>query len=133
VRWGPIVGVLPGGPAPAPPAVVVEVGGSAHLFGGEAALAARVEAALARGGWTARAAIAGTLGAAYALAGWSAAEAAPVVAAGEELAAIGGLPVAALRLEPDVVGRLARLAVRRVEDLAALPAASLVRRFGGAA
>jgi protein ImuB len=44
--------------------------------------------------------------------------------------ALGGLPVAALRLPPDTVADLARLGLRRIDDLAALPRAALSRRFG---
>ena len=40
------------------------------------------------------------------------------------------LPIAALRLEAAVVDSLARLGLRRVEDLMALPRAALSRRFG---
>ncbi|OSP56791.1 DNA polymerase Y family protein [Pseudoruegeria sp. SK021] len=40
------------------------------------------------------------------------------------------LPIAALRLEPGDVAALARLGLRRIEDLAAQPRAGLARRFG---
>lgn len=40
------------------------------------------------------------------------------------------LPVAALRLEPDVVTSLTRLGLRRVGDLIGTPRAALARRFG---
>ncbi len=43
---------------------------------------------------------------------------------------LGPLPVAALRLGADVVEGLARLGVRRIEDLAVLPRATLPKRFG---
>lgn len=43
---------------------------------------------------------------------------------------LGPLPVAALRLEAGVVEGLARLGVRRIEDLAVLPRATLPKRFG---
>ena len=46
--------------------------------------------------------------------------------------ALGPLPVAALRLEPDAVEGLVRLGLRRVEDIAVLPRAALARRFGAA-
>jgi protein ImuB len=66
LRWGPAVGIVPAG-EDRPPGLAVEVGGSAHLFGGEAALASRALAALGRDGTGADAAVAGTLGAAYAV------------------------------------------------------------------
>lgn len=45
-------------------------------------------------------------------------------------AAIAPLPVAALRLPPEVVTRLQRLGLRRIEDLLLTPRAGLARRFG---
>lgn len=53
-----------------------------------------------------------------------------IVPPGETLAAIGGLPVAALRLGPDEVAALQALGLRRVLDVAALPRAELARRAG---
>ncbi len=46
--------------------------------------------------------------------------------------AIGPLPIAALRVDPDVTAGLARLGLRRVDDVLGLPRASLTRRFGRA-
>ncbi len=43
---------------------------------------------------------------------------------------LGPLPVAALRLDEATVDGLARLGVRRIEDLALLPRATLPKRFG---
>lgn len=45
-------------------------------------------------------------------------------------AALDALPVAALRLPPDAVAGLGRLGLRRIGELAALPRASVARRFG---
>ncbi|MBC2836277.1 DNA polymerase Y family protein [Paragemmobacter straminiformis] len=44
--------------------------------------------------------------------------------------ALAGLPLAALRLDAAAVEGLARLGLRRVEDIAVLPRAALARRFG---
>ncbi|MDZ4054135.1 MAG: DNA polymerase Y family protein, partial [Phenylobacterium sp.] len=44
--------------------------------------------------------------------------------------ALSGLPLAALRLDGDVVDRLMRLGLRRVGDIMGLPRAALARRFG---
>lgn len=44
--------------------------------------------------------------------------------------AVGPLPIAALRVEPDVVEGLARLGLRRIEEIAGIPRAALARRFG---
>ena len=53
-----------------------------------------------------------------------------IAAPGETRAAIARLPVAALRLPPDICTNLNRLGLRIVADLAGLPRASLARRFG---
>ena len=45
-------------------------------------------------------------------------------------AAIAPLPVTALRLDPETAARLARLGLRRIGDLTAMPRAALARRFG---
>jgi protein ImuB len=56
-----------------------------------------------------------------------------IVPPGEARAALGPLPVAALRIDREAVAALAGLGLRRVEDLAALPRAQLARRIGVAA
>ena len=58
-------------------ALVLDVTGCAHLFGGEAALAARVGAEAAGLGFTVRLGLADTLGAAWAVARYTGAEAVP--------------------------------------------------------
>ncbi|MEM6886730.1 MAG: DNA polymerase Y family protein [Pseudomonadota bacterium] len=53
-----------------------------------------------------------------------------IAAPGQNYSALSPLPVAALRLEADIVAQLARLGLRRVGDLLGQPRASLARRFG---
>ncbi|MEE4120395.1 MAG: DNA polymerase Y family protein [Paracoccaceae bacterium] len=160
-----------------PAGLAADLTGCAHLFGGEVALLAQVEADCAELGLTVRAGIADTLGAAWALAryggggGPAAArsgdvidqearatrsraarrrhwerggvpptpqaappgQAAPegrIAAPGRTRGALGALPVAALRLPDEVVTQLARLGLRRIEDVAGQPRAGLARRFG---
>lgn len=157
-----------------PPAgLLVDLSGTAHLFGGEAGVLARVAEDCEALGLTVRAAIADTPGAAWALAryarsevvpvrsgdaidqearatrsraakrrGWergggaprpvpaSGAEAAVIAPPGRPHEALSDLPLAALRLAPDVVDRLMRLGLRRVGEIAGLPRAALARRFG---
>jgi protein ImuB len=154
-----------------PEALVVDLTGCAHLFGGEAALLAEVEADCASLGLSLRAGIADTRGAAWAIARYAGCTPAPVrtgdaveqearatraraakrrgwgpppgrgiatetvaqgviAAPGHTARAIGGLPVAALRLDAGTVEGLARLGLRRVDDLFGLPRAALSRRFG---
>jgi protein ImuB len=58
------------------------------------------------------------------------AETALVAPPGRLLEALTHLPLAALRLPPDVVDRLMRLGLRRVGDIMGIPRAALARRFG---
>ncbi len=113
--------------APDPPdGLWLDITGSAHLFGGEAALADKLVARLGRDGFMAHAAVADTPGAAHAAARY----APGVLPAGEHLALCGPLPIAALRLPPDTVALLRRLGFNRVADLGRVPRPALVRRFG---
>lgn len=56
--------------------------------------------------------------------------AARIAPPGQAHGALAPLPVAALRLEPEVVAGLSRLGLRRIGDLAGQPRAALARRFG---
>jgi protein ImuB len=58
------------------------------------------------------------------------AEAAVISPPGRLHEALAGLPLAALRLDADVVDRLMRLGLRRVGDIMGIPRAALARRFG---
>ncbi len=106
--------------------LVLNVSGSAHLFGGEAAMLTDMRRRLNRMGLSVRTGLAGTRGAAWALARFDGGTAEP----DRILERIGGLPVAALRLEKQAVTALQRLGIRHVADLASLPRASVTRRFG---
>jgi len=53
-----------------------------------------------------------------------------IVPSGGAGAALAPLPVAALRLEPDVVTLLGQVGLKRIADLLAVPRASLAARFG---
>jgi protein ImuB len=78
-----------------------------------------------------RVAVAGTTGAA-----WAAARAMTgerricIVAHGQERAVLAGLPIATLRLDPRIVGRLRRVGLRRIGELLRLPRPDLTSRFG---
>jgi protein ImuB len=110
----------------------LDMTGGAHLFGGEAALLEEMGRRLDHAGIPASLAMADTSGAAWALArhGPSARCIAPPGAAREALA---DLPVEALRIEAEAGRLLARLGLRRIGDLYALPRAGLARRFRGEA
>jgi protein ImuB len=112
-RWSPLV-ELDGADA-----LRLDVGGVAHLFGGEEALAEDVRSRFAAMGLTTRVAIAPTAAAAWAFSRFG----------GDEL---NPLHVSALRLEPDTVRTLERLGLKTIGMLAALPRLALARRFRGA-
>jgi len=111
------------------PGLWLDLSGCAHLFGGEAALLARLVARLRRAGFSARPALADTPGAAWAWARFGRA-ADPCLPPGGQRAALAPLPVAALRLSVETVAALAAVGLRRVGDLHPLPRAALAARFG---
>ncbi|ALL15363.1 protein imuB [Caulobacter henricii] len=110
----------------------LDITGTDHLWGGEAAMMADLLARLARWGVPARAAIADTPGAAWALARFGprfgeAGEIAPPAGQRDRLA---DLPVAALRLDATATAQLPRLGLFRIEQILGLPRAQLAKRFG---
>jgi protein ImuB len=118
--------------APDPPdGVLLDVAGAAHLFGGEAALLDDIENRLAALGFSARAAIAPGPALARALARFSTLRRVAAKTAPAELERIAAaLPIAALRLEPDVLAGMRRAGLRSIGDLLARPRAPLAARFG---
>ncbi|HTZ35028.1 MAG TPA: DNA polymerase Y family protein [Stellaceae bacterium] len=113
--------------------IKIEITGSAHLWGGEAELAADLSRRLARQAIAHRLAIADTLGAAWAMARLADDDAAPAIVAPEKTRdALAPLPVAALRLDPVLVQGLYRVGLRRVGEVMAMPRDALARRFGEA-
>ncbi|MCA1662244.1 MAG: DNA polymerase Y family protein [Novosphingobium sp.] len=121
-RWGPWSALDP------PDGLVVDVTGAAHLFGGEGALLADAAHAFARRKLAVRLAIAPTAGAAWALAHCGPPRA--ILSSDEDGATgLGELPVAALRLDDDVLLLLRRLGLKRIGDLAGIARSALARRF----
>jgi protein ImuB len=111
--------------------VRIETTGSAHLWGGERALAADLKTRLDRQGIAGQLAIAGTLGAAWALARFAEVDKSTVILPPEEVrAALAPLPVEALRLDPPTAQGLRQVGLKRVGDLYAMPRDALARRFG---
>jgi protein ImuB len=111
--------------------IKIEITGCAHLWGGEAALAADLAQRLARQRIAHRIAVAGTLGAAWALARFAAGPDAPILPpAGGEREALAPLPVEALRLDPATAQGLRRVGLRRIGELYPMPRDALARRFG---
>jgi protein ImuB len=120
-RYTPLVAVDP------PDGILLDIGGCAHLFGGEAKLRDDLLARVTGFGLSGRAAIATTIGTAWAAARFSDAAITESKSARECLAP---LPLAALRLAPDKVAALARLGLKRIGDILDLPRAPLAARFG---
>jgi protein ImuB len=112
LRWGPWSAI------DAPDGLLVDVTAVAHLFGGEARLVADVQARFAARGLSARMAIAPTAGAAWALAHYASPRA--ILTPHDDIAGrLANLPVAALRLDDDVLVVLRRLGLKRIGDLTA--------------
>ena len=130
-RWGPWSAMDP------PDGLLIDITAAAHLFGGERRLLEDARALFRKRELAARLAIAPTAGAAWALSHY-----------GPELAILdhdddiaqrlSQLPVAALRLDDDVMTVLRRLGLKRLSDLSGITAAggadgkgrdAIMRRF----
>lgn len=107
-----------------PDGLLLDVTGCVHLFGGEAALIAKVETRMRRWASHVRLAMAGTPEGARALARFQ------TVPAPDEAAALRRLPVAALELDGEVEKGLRRAGLKTVAHIADRPAAPLAARFG---
>ncbi|KLI63774.1 DUF6504 family protein [Aurantiacibacter marinus] len=112
-RWGPWSAI------DAPDGLLVDVTAVAHLFGGERRLLADVAQRCKARGLSVRSAVAPTAGAAWALAHYAPPEA--ILTPGDDIAdRLADLPVAALRLDNDVLLVLRRLGLKRLGDLAGI-------------
>lgn len=107
--------------------LILETTGSDHLWGGEAAMLADMEAAFSSLGLTAQIAMAPTWGAAWALARYGTARS--ICGEGEVAQTVANLPVEALRLSNATVVLLRRLGLKTIGALADVPRLSLTRRF----
>ena len=126
-RWSPLTALSDDD------GLFLDISGTAHLFGGEDAMALRIVRLLARFGFTARIAVADTAGAAWALARYGQVErGAAICPAGGHDTALAPLPIAALRADAKAIELLRRLGVERIGQLAAMPRAPLTRRFSAA-
>lgn len=121
-QWGPASALDP------PDGLVVDITGAAHLHGGEEALLAHAAQVFARRRLAVRLAVAPTAGAAWALAHHGPDRA--ILGSDEDaLTGLGDLPVAALRLDAEVLLLLRRLGLKRIGDLGGIHRAAMVRRF----
>lgn len=122
-RYAPIVAADP------PDGLVIDTTGAAHLHGGEGVMISGMVERLTASCIAARAALADSWGAAHALARYMA-RPALVIPPGESATAILDLPIAALRLPPDMIEGLRVLGFERIGELALNPRAPLTLRFG---
>ena len=126
-RWGPWSAM------DAPDGLLVDVTAVPHLFGGETKLLEDVRTAFARRALAVRCAIAPTAGAAWALAhhGPDGAIVGAASSSDEQaiMRALADLPVAALRLDRDVVTVLRRLGLKRLGELTTIGRDAIQRRF----
>jgi protein ImuB len=120
-RYTPLVGMQP------PDGLVLDISGCAHLFGGEAALCHDLVRRLNAQGLHVQAAIADTVGCAWAFARFGDCL---IVSPGGACEALAPLPLAALRLAPEIVTLLAQVGLKHIADLLPRPRATLAARFG---
>ena len=106
--------------------LVLDITGTAHLFGDEALMLSDMRRRLGRAGFAAQIGLGDTRGAAWALAHYGGGR----IEEGQPLDALAGLPVAALRLENKTTTALQRLGLRTIGDLEGAARAPLTRRFG---
>ena len=105
--------------------ILVDVAGTAHLFGGEPAMLEDCRNVFADRGWSIRAAVADGSRAARGLARF--AETSLTVGSPEE---VRKLPVEALRVDAGTAAKLRRVGLRHVGDLASRSRPAIAERFG---
>lgn len=121
IRYSPVV-------APDPPdGVWIDIAGVEHLFGGEEALLKKILERVQNNGVNIRAAVADVPGAAWAIARYGKGG---IIPPGRTIDAVSSLPVQALRFSRETIHAMRRLGVERIGQLAAMPRAPMVRRFG---
>ncbi len=121
-----------------PSSILLDIGGTAELLGGEDHLTQRIIHAFRSRGYLARLGVADTLGAAWAVAHFDSLQsdsqlAIPhieIVPAADHVEALTALPIEALRLNDEAVELLHQLGVTFIGQLLALPRNGLRARFG---
>jgi protein ImuB len=107
--------------------LMLDITGSAHLFGGEEAMLADLVSRLGSQGFFPLAAIADTAGAASAAARYAGIE---IVPEGHTRQILAPLPLAALRLDYETVSAMNRVGLKRIGQIIDKPRAPLAARFG---
>ena len=123
-RYSPCVALDP------PDGIWLDITGCAHLFDSERALLKDLHRRVAAFGLSVQIAVADTAGCAHAVARHVPAGRPVTIGPGEHRKAMALLPIASLRLDPDVVEGLRKLGLERVEQLVGEPRAPLAKRFG---
>ena len=122
IRYSPVVSIdLPEG-------LMINLTGCAHLWGGESNYIQAIIKRFNDFGYQVKAAISDTIGTSWAVARFG--ENRSVISKGQQLNAIQSLPPAALRLESEIVERLEKLGLRKIEQFIDMPRTTLRRRFG---
>ena len=112
-----------------PDGLFLDITGCAHLFGGEADMAAHARDRLADMQVTSRMGIADTKGAAQALARFGGGDV-EIAEQGRTLQALASLPLEGLRLPKKLSSDLPRTGLKTIGQLAEIKSAELARRFG---
>ena len=121
-RYSPIVAVdFPNG-------LRIDATGATHLFGGDEQILNDMTIHLKWWNVESRLAMAPTYGAAHALARFS--NSSPFIVGTEIKAALGNLPIAALRIPHEIATDLRDLGFERICDFDTVPSASIMLRFG---
>jgi protein ImuB len=120
-RYTPLVGLDPSD------GLMLDISGCAHLFGGERPLGRDILSRLERQGLHAEIGLADTVGCAWAVARYHKTKLVPKNAMRQLLLP---LPLAALRLNREIVSELALAGLKRVADIIDCPRAPLAARFG---
>jgi protein ImuB len=123
LRYSPVAAADP------PDGIVIDVAGACHLIGGEETLLLDLRRRIEQAGLSVRVALADTWGAAHAVVRFGGAPMA-MIGPDQSRDAVASLPLACLRLDPDIVSSLKMLGFEAVADLLAQPRAPLVLRFG---
>ena len=109
--------------------IFLDISGCEHLFGGEEGLLKELKKHLQKLGYLNRLAVADTPGAAWAVARFGN-DGCTSVEPGGQRAALGPLPVSALRLSSKVIEGLRRVGLKTIYDLSVVARAPLAARFG---
>jgi protein ImuB len=122
IRYTPLVAIdLPDG-------LLLDATGCAHLWGGERAYLTDLVKRLKVLGFYAQVAMTDTIGASWALCRYAGSM--TVSGPGEQINCLPPLPAQALRLEPQVVEKLAKVGLTKIKSFIGMPPSVLRRRFG---